>query len=260
MMPIWSKVRTAWRALRTVENWPLYFADYFGMTSGKQGVLKMRNGAKLKLRLGTNDRVIFNEIWLDKAYTPPGFELREGDTVFDIGAHIGLFALYAARNVRGSDIYAFEPEPQNFVLLEENKKLNSARNIQTIPKAVAERSGERELMLSESAAGHSFAYEETTTPRTRLSVPTVTLEDAMKECAVGRIDFLKLDCEGAEYEILFTAPHTILDTIRVISMEYHEIDNKRNAGALKVFLERNNFLVSIDGSRDMLHAKNLTMK
>ena len=60
---------------------------------------------------------------------------------------------------------------------------------------------------------------------------------------INSIDFLKLDCEGAEYEILFKCPDKILNRIKIISMEYHEIDKKRNKKTLIRFLKSKGFKV-----------------
>ena len=82
--------------------------------------LKLRNGLTIILRSGTSDRCVFNDLWLERAYDLPGLQYEKYRSIIDIGAHIGLYALFAADASPKAQIYAFEPESENFALLQKN--------------------------------------------------------------------------------------------------------------------------------------------
>lgn len=152
-----SKIKTVFKIIKVLSNWPVYFLDYFKLTRSIFILFKLRNGIFFKIRSKTSDRKIFNEIWLNKFYTPPGFEISDNDIVFDLGAHIGFFSIFAANFAKNVTVYSFEPSPNNFKLLKRNININKLNNIHLINKAVAKRSGEREFIVSKNASGDHFA-------------------------------------------------------------------------------------------------------
>lgn len=250
-----GKIKTAFKAIFILKNWPIYFLDYLKLAKGPYIFFKLKNGLVFKLRSKTNDRVIFNQIWLTKTYTPKGFEIKGDDIVLDIGAHIGFFTVLAAKSAPKGKIYAFEPSEENFKLLEENTKINKLDNIELINRAVAKESGIREFALSaDDPAGHAIPYEETN--RQKIQVQAVSLDNFLKKGDINEVNFLKMDCEGAEYEIFYNCSKETLNKIDKISMEYHDVDVKRTVTHIKNFLEKNAFRVSIKTKGDnMLYAK-----
>ncbi len=157
-----TKIKTAFKAIKILKNWPIYFLDYLNFFGRQEIMYKLRNGVNFKIRSKTNDRVIFNQIWLTKTYTPHGFEIKENDLIIDIGAHIGMFSILAGKFAPKGRVYSFEPSVDNFTLLKENVELNKLGNVVLINKAVAKESGTREFALStDDPAGHAFPYDET---------------------------------------------------------------------------------------------------
>jgi phenylpropionate dioxygenase-like ring-hydroxylating dioxygenase large terminal subunit len=116
-------------------------------------------------------------------------------------------------------------------------------------------SGAKRIYLSDSNTGeHSFVFKGG--KKNFIDVPTTSLDKFISENKIKRIDFLKMDCEGAEYEILFGSRPETLRKISRISMEYHPIDSRRNAGTLKKFLIKNGFEVKVEDSIiPLLYAK-----
>lgn len=244
------KLKTVLMAIKAIRNWPLYFGDYFKLFHSPV-ILELRNEIFLKIRPKTTDRTIFNEIWLRQFYTPKTFEIGESDIVFDLGAHIGLFSVFAATLAKKGRVYSFEPLPDNFELLKDNIRLNNLKNIKPINKAVANESGTREFILSDNASGNYFASFRDN-KENKITVQTINLEEFIKGNNINVIDFLKIDCEKAEYEILFNCPLEIFKSIKKISMEHHNVDSSRNANQLKLFLEKMGFGVLIN--KHMLYA------
>ena len=80
-----------------------------------------------------------------------------------------------------------------------------------------------------------------------LEVPTVTLASVMDENKITTIDFLKLDCEGAEYPILYGTPVEVLEKIAAMAIETHHGKNKdENMDSLAEYLQKNGFTVKTD--------------
>ena len=109
-----------------------------------------------RLHVGPRDQVVAQGLLVRGAWEPFETELFEqalapGMVVFCLGAHIGYYALLAARRVgpRGR-VYAFEPSPENFRLLVKNVEANGYRNVIPVPKAVSNVTGRATLYLNAS--------------------------------------------------------------------------------------------------------------
>lgn len=145
-------------------------------------------------------------------YTP-----KRGDTVLDIGAHRGYFALHCA--MHGASVVAYEPEPQNFKLLQEKafvaKELGGAL-ILPQQAAVWSESGERRLWLDANDSGANSMVS----ARSEVSITakTVSFGEAL---GLVRWDCVKLDVEGAEAQILLSAKISELRQIAYLTMELH---------------------------------------
>lgn len=152
---------------------------------------------------------------IERQYEPNGFEIRPGDTVVDVGAHIGSFALLAS--ARCARVIACEPSPSNFRMLSENIACNHVENITALQMCVAGASGTRELFLDTHNAARNGLYG----VGYSVSVLAITLTELFKQHTITQCDFLKIDCEGAEYEIIESALPKTLAQIKKIAMEYH---------------------------------------
>jgi FkbM family methyltransferase len=226
---------------KKIKNWPAYFLDQKKLIKDKYVTYNFRNGQKVKTRAGTIDGTIIFENFIYNVYNPEGFELKKGDVVVDVGAHIGTFSIFASK--LASKVYSFEPIGENFSLLQENIEMNKADNVYPFKMAVSKQNGETELFINDknNAAHSSYMHKESK----KVIVKTISFEDFVKSNNVSKIDFLKMDCEGAEYDIFFNCPKNILSMIGKISMECHNIDSKNNSLALKDFLQNNGFEVNI---------------
>ncbi|NDF27798.1 MAG: methyltransferase FkbM, partial [Nitrosopumilaceae archaeon] len=93
---IGKKIIILLKAIQTIKNWRTFIDLYFRKIKSDYTVLEMRNGIKVKLRTDSTDLMAFVNVWLVEEYKKQGFEIKDKDTIIDIGAHIGLFALYAS--------------------------------------------------------------------------------------------------------------------------------------------------------------------
>jgi FkbM family methyltransferase len=203
-------------------------------------------GLTFHVRRQTCDELFVQNIVVNREYNPPGFEIGETDTVIDIGGNIGTFAVFAAKCASRGRVFAFEPEEANFSLLCKNIRRNGATNITAKRLAVASERKTVKLSVSGQGGFHSIAEGRATTQVVQ-SVDAIGLRDVFEEFAIERCHFLKIDCEGAEYEILYSTPAQYFERINRIAMEYHAIGDfskrREQSDELVAFLERMGFSI-----------------
>lgn len=125
-------------------------------------------------------------------------EIKNGDIVLDIGANIGYYTLiFAKLTGQGGKVFAFEPEPTNFSLLKKNVEINGYKNVEFIQKAVSDKIGNAKLYLCEYNKGCHTIYDPND-GRKSIEIETISLDEYFKNYT-GKIDFIKIDIEGAEW-------------------------------------------------------------
>jgi len=240
---------------KTCKNWyVIIFSKIFKL---KLDYIVMRSGLKisLKSKIPQASLSMLCEIFGYKFYNPIGFEVNDNDIVFDIGANAGFFSLYTAYQNKNSKVFAFEPVDRLYKMILDSKSNNNLDNLYVNNLAISNTNGEIEFNLSESHDGCHSLYNRESTDK-KITVKTETLEYFCNSNNISKIDFLKLDCEGAEYEILLGLNLDFLkQKIKKISMEYHDdIVEEMTHEVLVKHLEKNNFEVKVtDG---FLYAKN----
>ena len=166
--------------------------------------------ADFNVRPHTHDEIAIDTMFKINCYLPGEYDIKEGDLVIDIGGHIGIFSVMAA--LYGAKVLVYEPEKNNFEILQSNIK--DYNNIQAFNSMVSEQTGETDFYLNGSnVAGHNaFGGDR------KIKVHSTAFETILQN--VNKVDLLKLDCEGSEYDILLSAD---LAKVQKIVMEYHGI-------------------------------------
>jgi len=124
-------------------------------------------------------------------------EIKRGDVVLDIGANIGYYTLIAAQPVgENGKIFAFEPDPANFALLQQNVKAFGYQNIIVVQNAVTSKTGKLKLYLAKDSKADHRIYD-SQGDREFIYVEVVKLDDYFKNFD-GKIDIIKMDIQGAE--------------------------------------------------------------
>jgi len=127
-------------------------------------------------------------------------DIRPDDVVIDIGAHVGAFTLKAARKAVNGLVIAVEPHPANFKLLVRNIRFNRLENVVPIQAAICDKTGRIRLYSHGDSVSHSVVL-----PGRRgcyVEVRAITLDELVGELGLKRVDFVKIDAEGAELHIL----------------------------------------------------------
>ncbi len=222
-------------------NWPVRIMEFFKLYPNKNIKYNLRNGLVFNIRANTSDTLTIIECFRKKVYDRY-LKIGLSDSIVDIGGNIGAFSIYAASIAEKGTVYAFEPVEENFNLLEKNIKENNLHNIKVFKNGVAGKNGEGKLFLSNNKGGHSIYPPKNATGKSVI-VKFVSLQQIFKENKIKCCDFLKIDCEGAEYDILFNCQQHILKKVRKIAMEFHDIDRNYNRFRLKQHLKKSGFSI-----------------
>lgn len=215
--------------------------EFLGLPGPSPFTIELTSGCVFRVR-GRMDLWIIKETCLDRDYERGFVRIRNGWTVLDVGAGLGDFAVCTARECPGSLVYAFEPLPESFQLLLENVKRNGLANIRPFPLAIAGRAGFLTLATATGLPERSRTLP-TENGLAVSSVEAITLDDAFDRFDIAQCDFLKIDCEGAEYEILFGASDATLGRVSRIALEYHEGVTAWGPSDLARFLKERGFRV-----------------
>jgi FkbM family methyltransferase len=131
--------------------------------------------------------------------------LHPGMIIFDLGAHHGVFTLLASLRVSDSGaVFAFEPSPRERARLERHLRLNRRTNVQVERSALGACQGQADLFVVEGAEDYcnSLRPPIVASKTKRITVPIQCLDDYVAKAGLPRIDFIKVDVEGAELDVL----------------------------------------------------------
>jgi len=168
--------------------------------------LNVAGASGLRMFLHPDDKVFTFRIMATRQWEPNETYwmstcVQAGDTFVDVGANVGYYTLIASRLVGESGrVYAFEPDPTVFAILQKNVRLNHLRNVVLVPMAVSDQTGSVRLFLADENKGDHRIYE-TDEQRPSVAVEATTLDDFFEGDDRG-VDFVKIDTQGAEGQIL----------------------------------------------------------
>ena len=197
-------------------------SNWFPIARAKMGlgadpeVIQFRDGLRLKIMPPL--RATWGEIFEPAIADIYGIANAQPDLIIDIGANIGAFTCFAARRHRGSVVHAFEPSPAHADLLDENIRRNGLTNVTVHRKAVTRDGREVRFSALGSGGGSGIFLHDGGSPTILQSASLDLVDFAPFESL-----FLKLDCEGAEGEIIewVCANLPTLPARITIACEYH---------------------------------------
>lgn len=166
-------------------------------------------------------------------------EFSENPIMIDIGANVGTVSFYFAKKYPNAKIYAYEPHPVNYQNLIDGIKANNITNIYPFNLAVFSKSDlsvKIHLHENNSAASSVFRY---LPEDPYVEIKTISLEDIVEQNNISYIDFLKVDCEGAEFDILENTKMFYDDKLPITNMfiEFHRFMEKLDNKNVEVALE-----------------------
>ena len=238
---------------------------------------RLPNGMEVVPHDAYQTNAVFKEVFEDRTYLRHGISLKEGDCVFDVGANIGLFTLFAHAECGRARIYAFEPLPPNFERLRSNVALNRVDAV-VFPCGLADRPGRADFTFYPRLAALSGRFPSGDTQLIRSIVASFlrearardaglavdahdldavetylesevygcelrTLSDVIDEHSVERIDLLKIDAEKSELDILRGLRDEHWPRVRQMVLEVH---TRPLLDAILQLLERHGFDATYD--------------
>ncbi len=259
------KISIIFKLKKEIKNWKSPILYYFKLKN-EEDIIEFKNGLKCIIR-NKSDAIAFLEVfflntndWIDE------FKIKEKDIVIDIGAHVGYFSIHSSINAKNGKIFAFEPYDKSFEVLMKNLNINKIKNVIPQNLGVSKDTGTSTLYLKKNFSIGNSIYKNSNLDL-KINIKTISVQDIIKNNDIQKIDILKLDCEGAEYEILLNLDQKTLIKIKKIVAEMHPNIENFKIEQVKKFLIKNGFDVKVicplkDISEElvMLYAKNQNIK
>ena len=191
------------------------------------------------------DLFVIKEVFIHQTYKDI-IPLLSADEVrfVDIGANLGSFSIWLAQQRKAVASYCFEPEPDSFRLLRFNLSLNECGGVTPIQAAVGGKAREIPIKLKNSSPGGTSIYADSSeraghNAGNRIEVLSFA---GWLDGVETPFDLLKLDCEGAEWEIVRACGRLIGERFRVVVAEVHDDPEKENGvDAFPQIMEKHGF-------------------
>jgi len=178
------------------------------------------NEGEFFIRPGTQDEAIIKSLWKTNSYFSLGYIPQENDIIIDIGANIGAFTIEAA--LFGAEVWSYEPWPETFEMLKKNIILNKVeKKVHAYMQGVYTRRTKMKMWESLRGHGGNNLYKNNCNPEKYLIVDLIPI-NGLLEC-FEKINFLKIDCEGGERDII---PIACLKNVDAIMLEWHKLEDK----------------------------------
>ena len=209
-------------------------------------LLLKQNGRRISLRANTSDIKCLEKVFIDREYRLPSeinprFNINPR-LIIDAGANIGMASLYFSREFPNAKIYAIEPDEENFKLLRKN--CEGIPNIK--PMLGALWPSHTNLQIVDPSVDN-WLFTVRAASEVQGSVNAITVPDILAESGMERIDLLKLDIEGAEFELFSESCEGWLPKINVIVIELHDRFQKQCGRAFYSQISRRPFSQEISG-------------
>jgi FkbM family methyltransferase len=253
-----GKFRRQLNIFRNLRNPLTYWGHKYGLLKREPLFLKLHNGVIVEVparMLHTFKESVFQEDYI-KGFPHEIIRDFENSTVVDVGANVGYFSLWWLSRFPRNKVIAVEPMPNNFSLLERNRMLNPDKDFHVINCAMRSQGGHVILHFDRSDSfTTSASILQGTGGGDEISVKAISLAQLVADFHLSRIDFLKLDCEGSEYDILYHCDGALLDSIWCIAMETHPgAEAAECKEALCDFLRLKKFHVNTKSGSHLVHA------
>jgi FkbM family methyltransferase len=152
--------------------------------------------------------------------------IEPGHVVYDLGAHQGFLSALAGKIVgNNGNVYSFEPFPYNFQFLRDNINLNHPCNVTLFAAAVSDKAGTLAFSNSIHDTANTYLKQSPEFNDNVLQVKAVSLDELLEDKTIRPPDFIKIDVEGAELDVLHGAQKLFSSYNPVVYLETHNVHN-----------------------------------
>ncbi|GEM_PF-2593962 len=214
-----QKIKTFAAYRNLFRNWPYAaFARYLGRCYPRPRLLRFRDGRKLVFR-PASDAFVLGEVFIMEVYAQC-LKGPEPVRVWDVGGNVGAFPVWLSGYFPRATYVSFEPCAESFTLLEQTRRGNQHIAWVTHPYGLSDKD---EVVEGRIPPGHCAKTSAFAQEGRRVSLPLRSVDAVWREKESPRIDLLKLDCEGGEYDILLGCSDAFLRAVHSIIGETHII-------------------------------------
>ncbi len=204
-------------------------------------------GFIINYRLGTSDENVLNDSFENDIFLKnvPEYKLNSSHTVMDIGAHIGTFSMLTARMLNKGRVFSYEPCSETYDFLKNNIMQNGLDNVQFSKIAIAGKTGITKLFFDTEHGNWGHTITKAISEHGE-EVSTCSLNNIFENEKITKCNFIKFNCEGAEFDIILNSSENTLDRIQCMLILYHEdLNEKSNSEDLVAFLKKNKFRTKV---------------
>jgi FkbM family methyltransferase len=171
--------------------------------------------------------------------------LKKDSIFLDVGANIGYYSIWASKFITSGRIFSFEPNGQAFNRLIENIKINNrVHNITSINQAVSQKNGDIYMTNNLDTLNHILSTKEKIDFNSSVKVKSTTLDSFVDEYHIDFIDYLKIDVEGFELDVLLGAEKLFKEKrIGIVQLEINNALDHSSHTVISItdFFDRNNY-------------------
>ena len=178
---------------------------------------------------------VFKEIFMEDFYEAEKLmaKLPSNPTIVDVGANAVFFNVLLFSKLKTARVLAYEPLPSNIELFKKTIDRNPPmKNIQLIQAAVTGISKESIELFTEDTEYNTVVSSIFSSfnklNQKRISVAAQSLTSIIEKNDLEKVDLLKLDCEGSEYDIIYNTDVAVLEKVNMMVIEVHQIDEQKN--------------------------------
>lgn len=200
-------------------------------------------GKSFTFKLKSKSAIVFvYECFILKLYDSH-LNIEAGDYVLDCGSNCGIFSIYASNKVgEAGKIYSIEPGQENFKFLLENITLNKVNNVVAINNALYNSITKLNFFISREDFNSSLIFNDKQNHYTSEIVNAVTLDSILFDYDIKRVDFIKIDVEGAELECLEGAKKSLSLSSKIIVADLKSSD--KNFKRILSILDEHGYLIN----------------
>jgi FkbM family methyltransferase len=214
--------------IRNVRNFPAYLLHKWGLSKQSPFILQSLNGVSVEVpdrMMHTAKEVFFTDDYRYDLIQKDVLRMSNSPVIVDVGANVGYLSAFSFTRFPKAKVISVEPIPNNLKLLQRNRTRNANTDWKVFEGVLSNTDGQLEIQYdntdSFSTSASMYGLD---AGGDSVTVPSLKLSSLMRSFELHHIHILKLDCEGAEYDVLHCLSEEELNRIAFITMETHQID------------------------------------